>query len=90
MTILLFATTTGYQTRAFEDAARELGVDLVHATDRCHALDDPWQDHAIPVKFWDEEASLQAIREATTNRGQPIAGVIAVGDRPVLLAAHAA
>ncbi len=90
MTILLFATTTGYQTRAFEDAARELGVNLVYATDRCHALDDPWQDHAIPVKFWDEEASLQAIREATTNRGQPIAGVVAVGDRPVLLAARAA
>jgi len=88
MTILLFAATTGYQTRAFEEAAASLGVELVYATDRCHALDDPWQDHAIPVKFWDEEASLRTIREATGDRA--VRGVLAVGDRPVLLAARAA
>jgi biotin carboxylase len=88
MTILLFATTTGYQTRAFEQAARDLGVDLVYVTDRCHMLDDPWRDHAIAVKFWDEEASLRAIREATRDRD--VRGVIAVGDQPVMLTARAA
>ncbi len=40
--VLLIATTTGYQTRAFGEAAERLGVELVFATDRCHRLDDPW------------------------------------------------
>ncbi len=90
MTILLFATTTGYQTRAFEEAAREVGVDLVYVTDRCHVLDDPWRDRAIAVKFWDDEAGLQAIREAIRDRALEVRGLLAVGDRPVLLAARAA
>ena len=45
--VLLLATTTGYQTRAFGEAAARLGVELVFATDRCHALDDPWRDAGI-------------------------------------------
>src|SRR5262249_45904140 len=90
MTILLFATTTGYQTRAFEEAARAQGVDLVYVTDRCHVLDDPWRDGAIAVKFWEEEASLEAIRAAVRERGLSVRGVLAVGDGPVVLAARAA
>jgi hypothetical protein len=43
-TVLLLATTTGYQTRAFEAAAMELRVELGYATDRCHVLYDPWRD----------------------------------------------
>jgi len=31
--VLLLATTTGYQTRAFGDAAERLGIELVFATD---------------------------------------------------------
>ena len=53
--MLLIATTTGYQTRQFEDAAARLGVDIVYATDRCDHLDDPWRDGAIPVRFHEEE-----------------------------------
>jgi hypothetical protein len=87
MTLLLFATTTGYQTRAFEEAAQALDVDLVYVTDRCHVLDDPWRDRAIAVKFWDQEASVRAIREATRDRGVLVHGVLAVGDQPVMLAA---
>ena len=45
--VLLLAKTTGYQTRAFGEAAERLGVELVYATDRCHVLEDPWQDKAI-------------------------------------------
>ena len=40
--LLLVAATTGYQVRVFADAARQLGVDVTLATDRCHVLDDPW------------------------------------------------
>ncbi len=52
--VLLCATTTGYQTRSFDEAAAELGIELVLATDRCDHLDDPWRDRAIPVRFHDE------------------------------------
>lgn len=86
--VLLFSHTTGYQLRAFNDAAAELGIHLLFATDRCHMLDDPWQDHAIPVRFHDIGYSLEAIRGAAEQT--PVDGLIAVGDRPVVLAAHAA
>ena len=86
--VLILSHTTGYQLRAFNDAAEALGVELVFATDRCHRLDDPWQDRAVAVRFYDVEHSVQAI--VRRARELPIDGVIAVGDRPVVLAAHAA
>lgn len=88
MSLLLLSTTTGYQLRSFGDAARDVGVEIVFATDRCHTLDDPWRDAAVPVRFHDEDASLAAIVAA--SRVRPIEGVLAVGDRPVVLAARAA
>jgi hypothetical protein len=84
--LLLLSTTTGYQLRAFGDAAEELGIELMFATDRCHTLDDPWRDAAVPVRFHDEEDSLDAVLRAAKER--PIDGVLAVGDRPVVLAAR--
>ena len=84
--ILLLAATTGYQTRAFGDAAERLGVDLMYATDRCNVLDDPWQDRAVPIRFADEATSVAAILEATRTR--PVDGVLVVGDRPTVIAAH--
>jgi len=86
--VLLLSHTTGYQLRAFDEAAASLGVELVFATDRCHHLDDPWQDHAVPVRFHDIAGSIEAIFTSAVKR--PIDGVIAVGDRPVVLAARAA
>lgn len=86
--VLLLSHTTGYQLRAFNDAADGLGVELVFATDRCHKLDDPWQDRAIAVRFHEIEASVTAIVDRA--RRFPVHGVIAVGDRPVVLAARAA
>ena len=86
--ILLFSTTTGYQLRSFNDAAARLGIDLVFATDRCHTLDDPWQDAALPVRFHEEDDSLDVIVSAARER--PFDGVLAVGDRPAMLAARAA
>ncbi len=84
--VLLLATTTGYQTRAFGDAAERLGIDLVFATDRCHVLEDPWRDEAIPVRFYDEAASVAAILESARRR--PLDGVLVVGDRPTVIAAE--
>ncbi|OFV90517.1 MAG: hypothetical protein A3G76_15800 [Acidobacteria bacterium RIFCSPLOWO2_12_FULL_65_11] len=84
--VLLLATTTGYQTRSFGEAAERLGVDLVFATDRCAVLDDPWRDGAIPIRFHDELRSVDAIRAA--HRDRPIDGVLVVGDRPTVFAAR--
>ena len=86
--VLILSTTTGYQLRSFGDSAERAGIDLIFATDRCHRLDDPWRDAAVPVRFHEEDASLQAIVDAAAER--PIDGVLAVGDRPVVLAARAA
>jgi len=86
--VVLLATTTGYQTRAFEDAAAALGVEIVYATDRCHVLDDPWRDRAIPIRFYDEEAAVRDILGHARRAG--IDGVLAVGDRPTVIAARVA
>ena len=86
--ILLFATTTGYQTRAFGEAADRLGVELVFATDRCHLIDDPWRDHAIPIRFHDEDASVDGVLDVAVAR--PIDGILAVGDRPTVIASRVA
>jgi biotin carboxylase len=88
MRVLMLSATTGYQLRSFVDAAGRAGADLMFATDRCHALDDPWQDEAVAVRFEDEDASIDAVRAAAARR--PIDGVVAVGDRPVVLAARIA
>ncbi len=88
MRVLLLSTTTGYQLRSFGDSAERLGIDLLLATDRCHQLDDPWRDGALPVRFHEEEFSLVLIRDAVKRL--PLSGVLAVGDRPAVLAARVA
>ncbi len=85
--VLLFATTTGYQTRMFGEAAERLGVELIFATDRCDVLEDPWQDAAIPVRFHEEDHSVEMILERA--RTTPVDGILVVGDRPTTIAAMA-
>jgi biotin carboxylase len=85
MRVLLVAATTGYQTRAFSGVARNIGVELVLATDRCHVLDDPWGDHAVPLRFDDPADGIDSLHA----RG-PFDGIAAVGDRPAYVAALAA
>jgi len=86
--VLVLAATTGYQTRSFGEAAERLGVELVYATDRCHLIEDPWQDQAIPIRFHDEDASVAAIVDVAKTK--PFDGVVAVGDRPTVIAARVA
>jgi hypothetical protein len=57
--LLVLCTTTGYQTCAFIEAAQKLGLSITFGTDRCHVLDDPWQDGALPLRFEDPEASAR-------------------------------
>jgi ATP-grasp domain-containing protein/L-aminoacid ligase-like protein len=86
--VLLLATTTGYQTRSFGEAAERLGVELVFATDRCHVIDDPWRDRAVPIRFYDEDGSVAAIVESAGSR--PLDGILSLGDRPTVIGARVA
>jgi hypothetical protein len=86
--LLLFTAKLGYQTRSFEEAARKLAVELIYVTDRCHQLEDPWGDRAIPVHFETPEEAAYAVIEAL--KGQDVGGILALGDRPVVAAAYAA
>lgn len=81
--VLLLAATTGYQIRSFGAAAERLGVRLVFASDRCDRLENPWLDEAIPIRFQDPLAAADVIA-----RHGPFDGVLAVGDRPALLAGY--
>jgi hypothetical protein len=88
--VLLFTGKLGYQTRSFEDAAQRLNVQLVYVTDRCHQLDDPWNDGAIAVHFENAEAAAYAVMDAVRSRSAEADGVLALGDRPAQAAAFAA
>jgi formate-dependent phosphoribosylglycinamide formyltransferase (GAR transformylase) len=86
--LLLLTSKLGYQTRSFSEAARKLGVEIIFATDRCHQLDDPWNDRAIAVHFEEPESAAFSIHE--TMRGNEPDGVLALGDRSVITAAYVA
>lgn len=86
--ILLFAMKLGYQTRAFDAAAKKLGAELAFVTDRCHHLDDPWRDRAVAVRFESpEEAAYAVMRTHSKSR---VDGILALGDRPTPAAAYVA
>ena len=78
--------------RSFAEAARSLGVDVTLVTDRCHVLDNPWADNAIPVRFEDPAESVQLALHQLRGLApdQPIAGLIAVADKPTRAAAMVA
>ncbi len=88
MRLLLLSNTTGYQANAFREAAQRVGVLLTLATDRCHVLEDPWGDQAIPVKFQEAQQSARLIVERAA--GDPFTAVVAIGDAPTLTAAFVA
>jgi len=85
--ILFLCTTTGYQTQAFVEAAQKLGLEVVFGTDRCHVLDDPWQDSALPLRFENPEENVRRIVEYA--RANPLSAILQIGDRPTPTAARA-
>jgi biotin carboxylase len=84
---LLLCTTTGYQAQSFADAANKLGLETVFGTDRCHVLDDPWGDSAIPLRFENPEENARKIVEVARER--PFAAIVQIGDRATETAALA-
>ncbi len=86
--VLLFSNTTGYQANAFKEAAERMGISIALATDRCHVLEDPWQDGAIPMRFEEPQDSAEKIADFAERH--PIDGIVAIGDAPTMTAAFAA
>lgn len=86
--VLLFASKLGYQTRAFNSVAEKLGVELVFITDRCHRLNDPWEDGAVAAHFETPEAAACSVIHS--QNGLPVDGILALGDRPTATAAYVA
>jgi biotin carboxylase len=86
--LLLLASKMGYQTRSFVEAAKRLGVAVTLGSDRCHQLDDPWSDGAIPLHFDQPETAAQQLVDDV--RGGGASGILALGDRQTATAAHAA
>lgn len=85
--VLLLFTTTGYQAAAFREAAEKLGVAIVAGSDRCHVLEDPWRDSAIPLRYEDPYGAAATIVEYAENH--PLDAIIAIGDKPTIPAAIA-
>jgi biotin carboxylase len=85
--LMLLFTTTGYEAREFVQAAQQLGVDTVLGSDRCHVLDDPWQDGALPLRFERPQEAAQQILDYA--RSQPLDAILPIGDTPVLTASLA-
>jgi len=85
--LLILTTTTGYQTRAFVAAAKQLGLTVALGSDRCHVLEDPWQDGALALHFEDPDASARQIAEAA--RANTVHAIVSLGDAPVRTAARA-
>ncbi|MFZ0967434.1 MAG: ATP-grasp domain-containing protein, partial [Candidatus Acidiferrales bacterium] len=86
--VLILASKLGYQTQAFADAAKKLGVEVALGTDRCHKLDDPWGDGAMALHFENPEESASEIVRETQSRAPD--AILALGDRPTATAARAA
>jgi biotin carboxylase len=85
--LMLLCSTTGYQTRAFVEAARAEGIEVVFGSDRCHVLEDPWRDGALPLRFEDPQQSAVEIAEYASQSA--LDAIVALGDRPAPTAARA-
>ncbi|MBI2956576.1 MAG: ATP-grasp domain-containing protein [Acidobacteria bacterium] len=84
---MLLAAVKGYELRLFLDAARKLELPVALGTDRCHVLDNPWRDGALPLRFEEPEASARRVVDFA--RSQPLAAIVALGDRATQTAALA-
>src|SRR6266566_9035303 len=64
LSVILLASKLGYQTRSFAEAARRLGVGVIVGSDRCHQLENPWADGAVPLHFEEPRNAAARLVEA--------------------------
>jgi biotin carboxylase len=87
--LLLFAAATGYQIRAFAEAAARMGVDVTLVADHCDRMEELWGHRAIAVRFDRLPAAVESLRGMRAD-GLHFDGIAAVGDLPAVLAAETA
>ena len=56
------------------------GYEVTLATDRCHVLQDPWGDQALPLRFDHPDEAAEAVGSLPG-----FDGIVALGDRPAHL-----
>jgi formate-dependent phosphoribosylglycinamide formyltransferase (GAR transformylase) len=69
------------------EAAERMNLEVAFGSDRCHVLEDPWQDGALALHFEDPTGSAWTIVEYA--RAHPVHAIVALGDRPTPTAARA-
>jgi biotin carboxylase len=86
--VLLLLPTATYRASDFVAAARELGAEVVVASERRQALAGSMDDRAVVVPLDDVDAGVAAI--ARLHARSPVDAVVAVDDQGVVVAARAA
>ncbi|HKW91275.1 MAG TPA: ATP-grasp domain-containing protein, partial [Methylomirabilota bacterium] len=82
--LLLLIPTTTYRTEDFVEAARELDVDLVIASDRPNVMAGEFPDHLLTLPFRDPEAAAREMRGYAARR--PLDAVVPVDDATTVVA----
>ena len=85
--VLLIAPPGSYRVHAYLEAARDLGLDMVVASEGEHSL-VPGLDSGIRVDLGDSAAVIERVLAA--HRDRPIAAVVATDDATVEIASRAA
>ena len=83
--LLLLLPTTTYRTQAFLDAARQLGVEIVSASERPNVFEEQVPGNLITLDFADPAGAAETI--AAFGRDHPIDAVVAVDDLTTVVAA---
>lgn len=83
--LLLLIPTTTYRTEDFVEAARQLEVDLVVASDRPNVMAGEFPDHLLTLPLSDPAAAAREIRAYAARR--PLDAVVPVDDATTVVAA---
>jgi biotin carboxylase len=86
--VLLLLPTATYRASDFVAAARQLGAEVVVASERRQALADSMEERALVVPLEDVDAGVAAI--TGLHARAPVDAVVAVDDQGVVVAARAA
>ena len=82
---VLIHSKLDYDLQRFIDASLRRGVSCVQASDRCHVLEDPWGDGAIPIRF---DRPAEAVdRIVAYARDHSLDAILSLGDRGGVIAA---
>lgn len=83
--VLLLLPTTTYRTEAFLDAARQLGVEVVIASERANTLQEQFPENLLTLDFLKPDLAAREVAEFSRRR--PIDAVVPVDDLTTVVGA---